>query len=216
MSTKNKPAGQEEPTFIAVARRVQIVACAINTLADLGYAQTSIAQIAERASISKGVITYHFASKTELMAAVVTDVLNSFAAFVEPRVKAEHSARGALQAFIKANLEFMRIHRTSLLALLEILNNARTEVGEPMVDHSLAESDLANLEALLTQGQQQGEFRAFDTRVMAVAIMALRNGALAQLAANPQLDLEVYAREFLTLVELVTRRTPEASTRGTD
>jgi TetR/AcrR family fatty acid metabolism transcriptional regulator len=208
MNTKKQPTGQEQATFISSARRAQIVNCATMTLAELGYAQTSIARIAERAAISKGVITYHFASKTELIGAVVGAVLSDFAAFVEMRVKTESSAQGTLQSFIKANIEFMGLQRTAMLALLEILNNGRTETGASMVNPALVESDITRLEALLLQGQQQGEFRAFDTRVMAVAIMSLRSGVLTQLAINPQLDLEAYAREFATLIELATRRTP--------
>lgn len=207
MRTKNSTDAQNAPSFIMAARRGQIVACAIDTIADLGYAQASLAQIAQRAAISKGVITYHFASKDELMAAVVNDVLTAFVAFVQPRVAAEASAAGALRAFIEANIAFMRTSRKPLLALLDILSNARTEDGTPLVDATIAESDLAHLAELLQHGQQQGEFRAFDTRVMAVAIISLRNGALGQLATNPDLDLDLYARELVTLVELATGST---------
>ncbi|MBV9802070.1 MAG: TetR family transcriptional regulator, partial [Solirubrobacterales bacterium] len=58
-------------TFIEQARRAQIVGVAIDTIAELGYAQASLARIAERAGISKGVIAYHFAGKEDLIAEVV-------------------------------------------------------------------------------------------------------------------------------------------------
>ena len=50
-------------TFTEEARRGQIIACAIEVLAELGYAQTSFARIAERLGISKSVISYHFGGK---------------------------------------------------------------------------------------------------------------------------------------------------------
>ncbi|MQA95092.1 MAG: TetR family transcriptional regulator [Streptosporangiales bacterium] len=37
------------PTFTTTARRAQIVAATIDTLAELGYGQTTFARIAERA-----------------------------------------------------------------------------------------------------------------------------------------------------------------------
>ena len=50
-------------SFIEKARRTQIIECAIETIAEVGYAQASLGQIAKRAQISKGVISYHFANK---------------------------------------------------------------------------------------------------------------------------------------------------------
>ena len=59
-------AGGENRTFIETARRAQIVAAAIDTIADVGYAQASFARIAERLGISRGLISYHFTGKDEI------------------------------------------------------------------------------------------------------------------------------------------------------
>lgn len=71
MRTKNASGGQKRPSFIEAARRAQIIECAIETIAMLGYAQASLAQIAKRAGISKSVITYHFTGEEELIEQVV-------------------------------------------------------------------------------------------------------------------------------------------------
>jgi AcrR family transcriptional regulator len=47
-------------TFVEAARRDQIVRAAIETIAEEGYARASFVRIAQRASISPGLITYHF------------------------------------------------------------------------------------------------------------------------------------------------------------
>jgi hypothetical protein len=73
----------------------------------------------------------------------------------------------------------------------------------------VAEADVAKLTEFLHEGQQTGEFRQFDPRVMAVAIMSLRNGVLRALAADPHLDLDIYERELVTLVALATRKEPQ-------
>ena len=207
MRTKNNTDDQKKQTFIEAARRAQIIERAIETIGELGYAQASLAQIAKRTNISKGVISYHFASKDALMRAVVKDVVSAFAAFVEKRLENEHTAAGILRVFIEANLAFMASHRNSLIALLDIATNARTEDGQRLVDPNAAGSDVPKLEELLKYGQSQGEFRAFDTQVMAVSIISLRNGVLAQLAMNPNLDLTTYTQELVALLELATRRT---------
>ncbi len=61
----------QELPFTETARRAQIVAAAIDTIAELGYGQASMARIAERVGITKGVIAYHFDGKEELIREIV-------------------------------------------------------------------------------------------------------------------------------------------------
>lgn len=196
----------KQRTFTNEARRAHIVEHTIATIAEFGYAGASFVQIAKRAGLSSTrLISYHFAGRDELMDEVARRVLAEFAAFVHPRVDARTSAAGQLRAFLEANVDFMRAHRTYLLALAGILGNARGTGGASTLASSIAASDLTAMEELLRQGQRDGEFRLFDTRVMAVAVMALRNAVIGQLAADPELDLEPYRRELVALVELATR-----------
>ncbi len=192
-----------ERTFTEEARRAQIVAAAIETVAELGYARASFTRIAKRAGLSStGLISYHFAGKDDLVRQVATDVLNEFAAFVRPLVNAETTAAGVLRVWWQANVAFMRDHRRPLIALLEIMSNVRVEdLGEVPDSY---ESDLSALAQLFRDGQAAGEFRAFDPSVMAVAVRSVRDGLLRQLAAHPDLDLDTYARDLVVLFDLAT------------
>ncbi len=51
--------------------REHVLEAAIATLADKGYAHTSVGDIAERAGMSKGSVHYHFESKDDLLAHVL-------------------------------------------------------------------------------------------------------------------------------------------------
>jgi len=194
-------------TFTNEARRAQIVEHAIATIAELGCAGASFVQIAKRAGLSSTrLISYHFAGRDELMNEVARKVLADFFAFVHPRVEAQTTAAGRLRAFVEANVDFMRAHRTYLQVLVDILGSAGGAGGASTQASSIAASDLAAIEELLREGQRDGEFRQFDTRVMAVAVLALRNAVIGRLAADPDLDLEPYRRELVTLIELATRK----------
>jgi AcrR family transcriptional regulator len=193
-------------TFTNERRRAHIVEHAIATIAELGYAGASFAQIAKRAGLSSTrLISYHFAGRDELMDEVARRVLAEFAAFVHPRVHAQTTKAGQLRAFLEANVDFMGAHRTYLQALAGILGSARRADGASTLASSIAASDLTAMEELLREGQRDGEFRRFDTRVMAVAVMALRDAVIGQLAADPELDLEPYRRELAALIELATQ-----------
>jgi len=87
--------GQEPGrTFTETARRAQIMAAAIDTIAEVGYGQASLARIAEKATTSKGVICYHFDGKEELVREVVAELVARGAAYMRPRIEAESTGAG--------------------------------------------------------------------------------------------------------------------------
>jgi TetR/AcrR family transcriptional regulator, fatty acid metabolism regulator protein len=194
-------------TFTETARRAQIVAAAVDTLAELGYAQTSLARIAERIGVSKGVISYHFASKEELLQAVFADVLARAGAYVRPRVEAESTARGMLRAMIESNVDFMGEYRRDMVALFEVAVNTRRADSSP--NPAVAEMSRETASAttrLLASCQATGEFRAdFDPRAMAIAIRAAIDAVPPRLARDPEFDARHYAREVAALFDIATR-----------
>jgi TetR/AcrR family transcriptional regulator, fatty acid metabolism regulator protein len=205
MRSESGSTGHKGPSFIEEARRRQIIESAVETFAELGYGNTSLARIAERAGISKGVISYHFAGKTELMERIVEQVYREIVEFVVPRVGKETTAVGALRARILAVAEYMRDHRAQLLALGEIFNNFRDPDGRP--HYGIASNDPIYTwqEEAFRHGQETGEFRSFDPRVMAVTVQAAIDDMFAYWATYPEHDLEAHARELADLFERATR-----------
>ncbi|WP_141770577.1 TetR/AcrR family transcriptional regulator, partial [Bacillus sp. MUM 116] len=130
MDKKNKTNSQKVMSFIEKARRAQIVECAIETIAELGYAQASLGQIAKRANISKGVISYHFSNKEELLEQVVMEYYLACQSFISPQVDAQTSARDMLNKYIDSNLNFVDENRKHVFAVIEIVSNERTEDGK--------------------------------------------------------------------------------------
>ena len=92
------PTSQSRPeagasTFTQRKRRDQLVDCTIDAIAELGFARASVGEVARRAGVSKGVVTYHFAAKEDLIHAVIADVIGSMAEFLEPRLMAADPAQ---------------------------------------------------------------------------------------------------------------------------
>ncbi|WP_157247780.1 TetR/AcrR family transcriptional regulator [Nonomuraea typhae] len=191
----------ESRTFIEEARRAQIITCAIDALATLGFRNASMTQIAKLAKITPGVISYHFGSKDELIKAVVGHVVELATGLMVPRIMAQTTAATALAAYIESNLDFMRVHRKPLLALVEIIVADR---DGPYSGQQ--ESALEDLENVLTWGQENGEFRDFDRRAMAIAIRGAIDAVPTYLISNPDYDLGHLATELISTFELATRR----------
>lgn len=214
MRPEHGSGGQRGLTFTEAARRAQIVTAAIDTIAERGYGQASLARIAERAGTSKGVVSYHFAGKDDLIREVVNEVLAKGGAYMLPKILAESSGPGMLRVYIESNLAFMREYRNHLVAFLEIFLNARGEDGSQLFDEKSLDYLVTSLEQLLAHFQAVGDFRAdFDPQVMAVAIRGAIDQVPPRLARDPDLDVDRYARELAALFDLATRGEPERSER---
>ena len=205
------PTGQEEGrTFTETARRAQVVAAAIDTIAERGYGQASLARIAESAGTSKGVIIYHFGGKDELIKALVAELVARGIAYMSPRIEAEPTGAGKLRAYIESNLAFMRDNRNHVVAIVEIALNARAADGSRLYDFAVEDEGVAALEQLLAYFQGTGKFRAgFDPHVMAMAIRAAIDAVPMRLARDPTLDVGHHARELADLFHIAAR--PSAS-----
>jgi AcrR family transcriptional regulator len=207
MRSESSPIGQESTrTFTETARRAQIVAAAIDTIAELGYGQASLARIAETAGTSKGVIIYHFGGKDELMRELVAGLVARGVAYMEPQIDAEPTGAGKLRAYIESNLAFMGENRNHMVAIFEIALNARAADGSRLYNVSVQDAGVAALEQLLAYFQGTGEFRVgFDPHVMAMAIRAAINAVPAQLARDPALDVAHHAREIADMFHIAAR-----------
>ncbi len=64
-------------TFTQSARRAQIVAAAIEVIAEIGWAQTSIRKIADRVGVAMSAVLYHFGTKDNLVDAIVEEMYRS-------------------------------------------------------------------------------------------------------------------------------------------
>ncbi|GAA1657950.1 TetR family transcriptional regulator [Nonomuraea maheshkhaliensis] len=205
MRSENEPSGQNPRSFIEEARRAQIVCSAVAVIAEAGFAKASLARIAEHAGISKGVISYHFAGKDELMEEVVRHTYQGAVAHVAARMEGLTTATELVRTHILAAAEYMRGHRDQLKTLGEIFNNLREADGAPRFGINGNEKLYELLERLYRLGQAGGEFRAFDPRVMAVTHQAALDTMFAYWVANPGHDLDAHARELADLVERACR-----------
>ena len=194
-------------TFIKDARRAQIVEAAVETIAEVGYANASLARIAARLGISKGVISYHFAGKDDLDRQVIRQVVEQAAAYMVPRITAQRTGTGQLRMYIESNLEFIRDHPKHLTAVVEILRSAwRREGARPLRGAVETDQGVRLLAEMLARFQETGEFRRdFDPRAMAIAIRAAIDSVPPRLIRDPELDIDHFASEIATIFELATR-----------
>lgn len=185
------------PSFIEKQRRAQILEAAVELLAVGGPTAASLSAIAERIGASKGVVSYHFEGKDELLRSVVTSVLSDAGAYMTPRIAAAHDARARLREYVAANLDYLAANRVRMRALRAVLIAMPSDslYAEPGRDAVRA------LAGLIEDGQRAGQFRAADPVVAARSLRASIDSVGELLHDDPGLDVVAYARELLRLFE---------------
>ncbi|MDZ5660655.1 TetR/AcrR family transcriptional regulator [Nocardioides sp. S-58] len=188
----------------SAARRAQILDATIAVIAEEGFARASFARIAERAGLSSTrLISYHFAGKDELVAALVEHVVGGIGDHVGALVGVETTARGRLRAYVEGVVGYSDTHRAPMTALLQVVLSGAWGAGGPV-----GPSDASHLERILRQGQEAGELRDFDVRVVAATVQRAVEGVPLQLQADPGLDCAAYAAELVELFDRATRAGP--------
>jgi AcrR family transcriptional regulator len=201
-ATAAKAETGKQRSFTEVARRAQIVDEAIRMIAEAGYARASLGQIAARLGISKGVISYHFASKDELIQEIITTTIAEGAAFMSAFRGRPGSAAAELRAYIEGEIAFLESHRNHAIALVEIYY-ARVADYAPH-----RQQFISALQEMLERGQRSGEFRPFSAHVMAIAVRAAIEALPPLLAEGAALDLRAYSEELAQIFDAATRLTP--------
>ena len=87
MATLEEPAKVSKKDIKAEAMKRRICAAVVACLDELGYAETSINRIQERAGVSRGALTHHFPTKQALVAETCMRMLHA-------AMRPMHSARG--------------------------------------------------------------------------------------------------------------------------
>jgi hypothetical protein len=138
----------------------------------------------------------------------VIEVLEEGKAYMRPLiVDAMSTGSGSIGAYIESNLAYMKERRNSMVAIVEIERSGLTADGkERFHGHADAIDEAVQvLAGHLSHYQAVGDLRRdFDPHVMAVAIRAATGAVLQRYARDPDLDIDNYAREIVTVFDLTT------------
>ncbi|HEY4772983.1 MAG TPA: betaine-aldehyde dehydrogenase [Steroidobacteraceae bacterium] len=86
------------------SRRRQLVAVTLDSLAELGYVSSTLAQIAGRAGVSPGLVAHYFGDKDGLLEAAFRSLVQRIGDQVRSRLALAPTPRRRIQAVIDANL----------------------------------------------------------------------------------------------------------------
>ncbi|MDA3643084.1 TetR family transcriptional regulator [Saccharopolyspora indica] len=194
-------------TFTERGRRAQILHGAIDTIVELGWAQTSLIRIGERIGASKGAILHYFRDKDALVGHVVLEVNTRLADVVAEAIGAETTAAGRIRAYIRAYIDFIADNPRDIAALVELGTAYRHSDGRRLSEiiesaerwpQELLPLDLAGLLARERGGSQMHDV---NPDVMAMIIRGAIDSAAERHARDRDFDPRPYGRELADMVE---------------
>lgn len=196
-----RSAGPPKRTFTEERRRAQILRCAVEALAELGFGGASLAEIAKRAGVSKGVVSYYFDGKDDLLGHVLMDVYTRAGGAIVERISGLQDPAEVVRGYVEANLEFLGAHPADVAAVVEVAANVRRPDGSLRFAPEGEDPILAQVEQILRGGQDAGSFGDFDARSLAIIIRGAIDTASGRIATDPAFDLPAYTRQLVTTVE---------------
>ena len=191
------------------ARRVQLVEVTIDSLAEVGYVGTTLAEIAGRAGVSPGLVAHYFDDKDGLLEAAFRTLARTLAARMRARLALARTPRGRVQAVIDTNLAPEEFDKRTGTAWLAFWGQVLHVQGLKRVQTAYQRRMLSNLRNDLRR-LIPGE----DARSLAAMIAAMIDGVWLRAALSEwqEADSES-ARALLTaFVEGRLRELAQAAT----
>ncbi|GLZ52610.1 TetR/AcrR family transcriptional regulator [Actinomycetospora sp. NBRC 106378] len=181
-------------------RRTQILEATVATVATLGYDQASLARIAERAGVSKGLVSHYFGTREDLMAETATATVRTVREAIGAALDLTAPVPQVIRAAIHHAARLHLTHREALTALAQITGNLRSPDGTRRLSLADYEETYRAQEALFRRGQAEGSLRDLDPRLMAVTYQGAVDAMLGYAEAHPDTDLDHYADTLADLL----------------
>jgi len=211
------------------ARRVQLIEVTIDSLAEVGYVGTTLAEIAGRARVSPGLVAHYFGDKDGLLEATFRTLAREVAVRMRERLALARTPRARVQAVIDANLgleNFDKRTGTAWLAFwgqvlhVEALRRVQTAYQRRMLSNlrsdlrrmipgeatgSLAAMIAAMIDGVWLRAALSG-WREADSESARALLIAFVEDRLRELARSPTADTMPAA------ADRQPRRAPDAET----
>src|SRR5215469_7795532 len=166
-------------------RREQMLRAAIDVIVERGYAETRIADVAERAGASPALVIYYFKTKDQLLTEAIRYSEDSWYEAGTQRMAAIGTAAGRLEELIAMTcLPEDDIDPNPWLLWLDLWAQSARNPGVAAVRQKFDERWREMIRSLVQAGQDAGEFAAVDPEEFSVTLSAMLDGFAVMIALD--------------------------------
>jgi AcrR family transcriptional regulator len=180
-----------EATGTAEQRRAQMLTAALEVISERGYADTRIADVAERAGVSPALVIYYFKTKDQLLTEAIRRYEDAWYEVGQRRMAELPTAAARIEEIVAMSClpEADPEPGSSWQLWLDFWAQAARNDEVATVRRKSDERWRDEIAGLVLTGQAAGEFREVDARGFAVTLTALLDGLTVQIALeDPVVD----------------------------
>lgn len=168
----------------AEQRREQLLRAALEVIVERGYADTRIADVAERAGTSPALVIYYFKTRDQLLTEAIGYSEDAWYAFGLQQLEEIPTAAGQLTELIAMTClpDTDPAPRSEWLLWLDLWALSPRNAGVAAVRRKFDERWRHAISTIVLAGQEAGEFTQIDADDFAVTLSALLDGIAVQIA----------------------------------
>jgi betaine-aldehyde dehydrogenase len=193
-------------------RRVQLIEVTIDSLAEVGYVGSTLAQIASRADVSPGLVAHYFDDKDGLLEAAFRTLSRRLFEQMDARMRQARTPRGRIQAIIDINLGPQEFTQRTGAAWLAFWGQVPHVEGLKRVQNAYQKRMVSNLRYALVR-----LLPVVEARSLAATIAAMIDGVWLRAALSNWAEADSESARAL-LTAFVDARLKESARdrRGAD
>ena len=205
------------PQSVRALRRQQIVEAARALVADEGLEALTIAALEDRVAFTRGVITYHFANKDEIVHALFASAIAEIDDAMSARVNRFEPGPGQIEAVVRSMIHGFLTHEEAGQIVIAFWARLRVDARARKANATLYARYRRRSARMIRAGQKRGRFRpdvhatAFATHVVGTVIgIVVQTLMRGERRPGPHVVDEAVAS---LLAHLVPRRPTRAAAR---
>lgn len=171
---------------IKEARRIQLIEATIASIARHGFAETTLAHVADGAKLSRGIVNFYFRSKEELLVETLRHMAREYQAHWMSAVeKAGDTPVAKLNAMIDSDFDLSTANRKKVGVWYAFWGEARWRPEYLKLCAELSDRYFEQTRALCQQIVDDGGYVDVDADAVARGINAMIDGLWLDILINP-------------------------------
>jgi AcrR family transcriptional regulator len=147
---------------IASLRKRQITRAAYEIIAEKGYYNFTMMDIAQRAGVSSGLIHHYFKDKENMLVTLLREMQQVIRTTTEKAIESEEDPRRKLEALIDSAFNLVESDREYLFVIFDFLTQIKLNERMQRILSKLYRGYREIWEQLLNDGIKKGVFREMD------------------------------------------------------
>jgi|TARA_B100000315_G_C14321420_1_gene470954 AcrR family transcriptional regulator len=174
---------------VAPQRREQLLDATFECIATQGYGNFSLQDVAERASVSKGIIHYYFRDKEELLLLVLDRLTQHLDDLVNRKADTDRTPQGRICAIFDGSFEVVQQKVDFFHVFFDFCGQATKKKDMQEITHTLYAKYRRRTQWVIEDGIAQGIFRQVDVAKVSTILV----GAVMGICLQYILDKEAFS-----------------------